>query len=63
MSMIKKYSSIPLLTKLGAADELSGPAKAMLDQDIYAANLYESVVTDKFKTTFISEYEQPVVRV
>lgn len=63
MSLIKKYSSIPLLTKLGASDELSESAKDMLDQDIYAANLYESVVTDKFKTTFISEYEQPVVRV
>ncbi len=63
MAMIKKYSKIPLLTKLTATDELSDSAKEMLKEDIYASDLYESVITDKFKTTFISEYEQPVVRI
>lgn len=63
MSMIKKYSQIPLLTKLTVTDELSDAAKSMLVQDIYASNLYESVITDKFGTTFINEYEHPVVRI
>ena len=63
MSLIKKYSSIPLLTKLTATDELSLNAKQMLDQDIYISDLYESVITDKFKTNFINEYEHPVVRI
>ena len=41
---------------------LSEDAQKMLSQDIYAANLYESVVTDKFGTPFINEYEQKIVR-
>ena len=63
MSLIKKYSSIPLMTKLTASEELSSDATRMLEQDIYVSNLYESVITDKFKTSFINEYEHPIVRI
>lgn len=57
MSEIKMRSSIPLVSKLTA---FSHP---MLALDIYASNLYESVVTDKYKTSFLNEYEHPVVRI
>ena len=40
---------------------LSGCARRMFESDLYAANLYESVVTDKFRTPFIHECRQQVV--
>lgn len=57
MKTIKKQGDIPLVTKLSA---FSHP---MLEKDIYAANLYESVVTDMYKQSFINEYKHPVVRI
>lgn len=63
LSQIKNDASIPLITKLTNTNELSAPAKQMLTTDIVAADLYESVVTDKFKTMFINEYEQQIVRI
>ena len=61
LTVIKNASAIPLLTKLTATKNLSDSAVQMLDQDIYASNLYESVVTDKFKTPYINEYEHQIV--
>lgn len=55
MSTIKKYSEIPLITKLTATDALS--------EDIYTSNLYEVVLADKFGLKPINEYEHPVVRI
>ena len=63
LSEIKKHATIPLISKLGTAEELSSTAKHMLETDIYASNLYESVLTDKFKTPFINEYEHSIVRI
>lgn len=63
MSQIKRSSSIPLLTKITQTDSLSDAALRMLEQDIFAADLYESVLTDKFKMPFISEYQQQIKRV
>lgn len=63
LTEIKNSSSIPLISKLVATDELSEPAIQMLNMDIRVSNLYESVVVDKFKTSFINEYEHPIVRI
>lgn len=57
LTKIKANASILLLTKLTNEDT------PMLLQDIYASNLYESVITDKFKTDFINEFEHPIVRI
>lgn len=57
LTEIKNSSSIPLLTKLTQYSD------SLLDIDIYASNLYESVITDKFKTSFINEYEHPIERI
>lgn len=62
-SDLKKQSTIPLVTRLTADNTLSDSAKNMLAIDIYVSNLYESVVTDKFKTSFINEYKHQVVRI
>jgi cytidyltransferase-like protein len=61
LTVIKNSSAIPLLTKLTATKDLSDSAVHMLNQDIYASNLYESVVTNKFKTPFINEHEHQIV--
>ena len=63
LSRIKRTSSVPLLTKLTQTEGLSKAGLRMLRQDIFAADLYESVITDKFKMPFISEYQQQIVRV
>ena len=63
LTRIKRTSSVPLLTKLTQTEGLSKAGLRMLRQDIFAADLYESVITDKFKMPFISEYQQQIVRV
>lgn len=63
LTIMKQHSSLPLITKLSANSNLKDFAKYMLMQDIFASNLYESVVTDKFKTPFINEHEHPIIRI
>lgn len=55
MREIKKSSSIPLVTKLSKAN-------CDMQEDLYAVSLYESVVTDKYKTPFYNEFEHPIIR-
>jgi len=57
MSEIKKHGSIPLVTKLSAFEH------PMMERDIYASHIYQTIVTDKFKTSFQNEYVHPVVRI
>lgn len=63
LTEIKNSSSIPLISKLTITDELTEPDIQMLNRDIQVSNLYESVIADKFKTSFINEYEHPIVRI
>lgn len=63
LSLLKGTSKVPLLTKLTQTEDLSEAGYQMLHQDIFASDLYESVITDKFETPFINEYRQQIVRV
>lgn len=63
LSLLKGTSKVPLLTKLTQTEELSEAGCQMLHQDIFASDLYESVITDKFETSFINEYRQQIVKV
>ncbi len=63
LTRLKKHSRIPLLTKLTQTDTLTDAGKQMLRQDIYASDLYESVITDKYQRPFINEYRQQVIKV
>ncbi len=63
LTLLKRTSSVPLLTKPTQTDALSKVGLKMLKQDIFAADLYESVVTNKFKMPFLSEYHQQIVRI
>lgn len=57
LTEIKNNATIPLVSKI------TQQRNSLLDIDIFASNLYESVVTDKFKTSFINEYEHAIIRV
>lgn len=63
LACLKEHSRIPLLTKLTQTKELDAVGQKQLNQDIFASDLYESVITDKYKTSFISEYQQQIVRI
>lgn len=58
---LKEHSSIPLITKLAQVDGLNGAGFRMLEQDLFASNLYESILTEKFKTPFTNEHQQSLV--
>ena len=59
---IKKNSSIPLISKLSnSVKELDGAALSMLEKDIQAAHIYESVVADKFGREFKNEFQRQLV--
>lgn len=55
-------SSIPLVVNPSRTDNISSVGKAMLYQDILASNLYNSVITDKYKTPYQNEYKQPIIK-
>lgn len=61
LGQIKQNTQIPLITKLGNESPLSETGTTMLKTDIFSSDLYESVVTDKFKIPFVNEYEKQVV--
>lgn len=60
---IKKSGTLPLITRPAQIDGLEDSAKRMLSQDIFASDLYESIVTDKFKMPFLNEYKQQIVKI
>jgi len=62
LNLIKKQSSIPLISKVADADKIiSGPALDMLNADIKAANIYESLINNKYKTRRPNEYSHGLV--
>ena len=56
----KKHSRVPVITKIGNCESLSDIGELMLEKDCYSANLYETVVTDKFGVPFVEEHSQPL---
>lgn len=59
---IKKKSAIPLISKVAAADSLlSSPGRAMLEEDLRCANLYDSVLAIKNRRPFLHEASRPPV--
>lgn len=62
-SQLKNSSQVPLVTKLTKTENLSSTGLSMLKTDIFAANLYESIITNKYKMPFINEYQQQILRI
>lgn len=63
LAYIKRTSSLPLISKLSTSDNFAEHAKKMLGIDVFASNLYESVVTEKFHTPFINEFQQSIIKI
>lgn len=63
LTELKAYSKLSLITKLTTVNNLTDIAQKMLNADIYASNLYESVVTDKFRTPFINELQHSILKI
>lgn len=64
LRLVSKNASVPLLSKLAdAAANLTPEANALLEQDIFAADLYEQTLARKKRTTSRSEYAREIVRV
>ena len=63
LAYIKRTSSLPLISKLTPCDDLSKNTKKMLSIDMFASNLYESVVTNKYKTPFINELQHAIIKI
>lgn len=61
LSLIKNKASVPLVSRLSDMDSLSDFGRQMLHLDIFSSNLYESVISSKFKTPFCNEYSHPIV--
>ena len=64
LSVIKKKSAIPLISKLADASVLlDNYGNHILNQDILCSHLYNSAYMNKKKTQFISEYERQIIKV
>ena len=63
VSKIAQNSLVPIITSVSNDDHLPHLGRQMLFHDILASNLYNSVITNKFKTSFENEYSQGVLKV
>ena len=62
LGILKNHTTVPLISKLAdAASYLTPDGKKMLEKDIQAAHIYDSVVSSKFGTPFINEYSKQLV--
>lgn len=59
---IKERSRLPLITKLAAAKDILPPEEMhFLQKDLFASQVYQSVVINKFGGDAYSEYRRPLV--
>lgn len=69
LNAIKNKASIPLISKLADAENVLATTKypehasEMLQSDIFAAHVYDSVTTNKFHTYLPNEYRRQIVKV
>lgn len=58
---LKENCGLPLISKLAdAKKQLSEEAFELLKEDVFASNLYNTVLSHKFDSDFISDYQKPV---
>lgn len=62
ISAASKRGKLRVLASPGRNEDISPCGQIMLRQDILASSLYNSVVTDKFRTAFQNEYSQKVIK-
>ena len=52
LSLLNKQNTIPLIAKTTDANTLTGSALIMWTQDLFASNLYEAVISEKYNCAF-----------
>lgn len=58
---LKENSTLPLISKLADAQkQLPEEAVVLLKEDVFASNLYDTVLSHKFDSEFVSDYQKPV---
>ena len=62
LGILKRTSDIPLITS-PARSVLADTAYQMLELDIYASDLYESVITDLYGTPFHNELTKQIIKI
>ena len=62
LGILKQTSVIPLITSTARA-VLADTARQMLELDIYASDLYESVITDLYGTPFHNELTKQIIKI
>lgn len=62
LRILKRTSDIPLITSPARA-VLADTAYQMLELDIYASDLYESVITDLYGTPFHNELTKQIIKI
>lgn len=62
-SLLKNESSIPLLTKISNTHNWDTEVTDMLEQDIFASNLYECIISHKYDTSFKTEQVKQLVKI
>lgn len=62
LGILKRTSGIPLITSPARA-VLADTAYQMLELDIYASDLYESVITDLYRTPFHNELTKQIIKI
>ncbi len=63
LSLLKRSSNVPLITKLTQTGDLNAAGLVMQKNDIFASNLYESIIANKYKMPFINEYQHQILRI
>ena len=59
---IKKYGTIPMVTKLADASSYLKPEQtALLEKNVTISNLYESVLCENYQKKFVHEYQKNLV--
>lgn len=62
LTLIKNESKIPIISKLADYKRLLSPTGiTMLEQDLFASHVYQTVVTDKFKCSLPNEFQQKII--
>ena len=62
LSALKSKASIPIISKLAdARHQLSPIGMEMLETDIQAAHIYDTIVSEKFKIPTVSEFSREIV--
>ena len=61
-TIMKNNTQIPIITKLTSLDSLNQNQLSMLKRDIFASDLYESIISDKFKKPFINELTKQIIK-